>query len=68
MIHVLNGNAIMSKQDFSLLKSYDSSFPSGVYPGKMWKRFNCGINWLCWYSDMKDGGCEVMRLKIEIGQ
>ena len=30
--------AAMSQKTFDELKSYDRSFPSGVYPGKMWKR------------------------------
>jgi hypothetical protein len=31
-------HALMTKRTFDELKEYSASFPSGVYPGKMWKR------------------------------
>lgn len=31
-------NAFMSEESFKKLANYQTSFPTGVYPGKMWKR------------------------------
>lgn len=42
--------AIMTQKDFDKLKKYDSSYPSGVYEGKMWSRTNGNISRLVWYS------------------
>lgn len=32
--------AIMTRTSFNKLHEYSCSFPSGVYEGKMWKRYN----------------------------
>jgi hypothetical protein len=58
-------HAVMSVGDFNSLLEYSSSIPSGVYPGKMWRR-NDGLLdrqylangrvpvWLlCWYAESK---------------
>lgn len=57
-------NAVMSKNVFNQLKEYSASIPTGVYPGKMWKRYD-GVfdqefiarggkpTWkLCWYGEI----------------
>ena len=47
-------NAMMDWDTMYQLKTYDFSFPTGVYPGKMWKR-KCGTLWyLYWYGISKD--------------
>lgn len=58
--------ALMSVRTFTQLLDYSGSFPSGVYPGKMWKRLDGVHNpkrtldscvwYLCWYSDDGDPG------------
>lgn len=60
-------NAYIRKADFDLLKQYDTSNPSGVYAGKMWKRSVGGDNYiLCWWVDVpdKEGYCKVNYRKI----
>lgn len=43
--------AVMPQHAFDALKEYSSSYPSGVYPGKMWKA-DTGNGWkLVWYSN-----------------
>lgn len=41
---------LLTPRQFVDLLSYDSSMPSGVYPGKCWKRTNGGKTWLVWYG------------------
>ena len=58
-------SAIMSKAVFDELAEYSTSMPSGVYPGKCWKReeyimdkgrvvLRTGKWWLCWYGLHED--------------
>lgn len=63
--------AVMTRADFDLLAEYSCSTPTGVYPGKMWKRHQpyerpeschplpgravCGHWWLCWFGYATDG-------------
>jgi hypothetical protein len=42
--------ALMSQNTFAKLMNYETSNPSGVYTGKMWRR---GMT-LCWFSDDAD--------------
>jgi len=63
-------HAVMKRSAFVKLSEYSSSVPSGVYPGKMWKRFSdrpvCTIDdkviekgWiLCWYGPLYPEGHE----------
>jgi hypothetical protein len=56
-------HAVMSEADFERLAEYSCSIPSGVYPGKMWRRHNGAFDhrflsdggfpvWLlCWYAE-----------------
>jgi len=46
--------AIMDQATLRGLKEYSTSQPSGVYPGKMWKRKWQNKWWLCWYGDHPD--------------
>lgn len=43
--------AVMKKKYFNMLAEYSCSLPSGVYAGKMWKRFALGLWYMCWYED-----------------
>jgi hypothetical protein len=57
-------HAVMESTTFSKLHEYSSSIPSGVYPGKMWKRLEGAHDprckpedqkWLlCWYGECED--------------
>jgi hypothetical protein len=47
-------HALMSKFSFDRLAEYSTSMPSGVYPGKMWKRNQRGIWFLGWYGECED--------------
>ena len=63
-------HALMNEGAFLKLPEYSSSFPTGVYPGKMWRR-NDGLfdrtaklsdrRWLlCWYGSVEeDGTCPI---------
>lgn len=37
-IEIDDNHALMSKENFDRLAEYSCSVPTGVYPGKMWKR------------------------------
>lgn len=77
-IEVDDTHALMSRQTFEKLPEYSCTFPSGVYPGKMWRRHD-GVHdprckpsdrrWLlCWYgfSDMGEGYCSTNSREILI--
>ena len=62
-------HALMSDKDFKKLYEYNTSFPSGVYPGKMWKRQITETQWmLLWYdfSDKGENYCSTKTRKIII--
>ncbi len=44
-------HALLSPQDFQELGEYSTSLPSGVYPGKMWKRREPGVWYLGWFGE-----------------
>ena len=51
-IRIEGDQAFMTRKTLKYLKEYSTSFPTGVYPGKMWKRrSNEHDEWLlCWYG------------------
>jgi hypothetical protein len=68
-IFIRDGKANMCMQDFSKLSQYDTTFPTGVYPGKMWKRINGGVAYLCWYGEENaDRQCPIHHMVIEVAQ
>lgn len=67
-IFIRDGKAHVCPQDFQKLASYDRSLPSSVYPGKMWKRTNSGVSYLCWYGEEKGGECSINSMPIEVAQ
>jgi hypothetical protein len=64
-IEVDDRYALMSQRDFDALAEYSASRPSGVYPGKMWRRHDGQFDmefrrtggrpvWmLCWYGEVE---------------
>jgi hypothetical protein len=63
-------HAYMDTETFRALKDYSVTNPTGVYSGKMWKRY--GNGWvLCWYEeDQKDPTYALIhhrRIVIEDG-
>jgi hypothetical protein len=55
-------HATIAEHDWLVLHNYESSYPSGVYPGKVWRRGP----WLCWYGPLtKDAqGRECCRIGV----
>ena len=43
-------SAVMDQMAFEKLAEYSSTYPSGVYPGKMWKAHIHGRWYLRWYG------------------
>ncbi|MES2218392.1 MAG: hypothetical protein V4501_08265 [Pseudomonadota bacterium] len=69
LIGVDEANALMDETTFRGLLNYSTSIPSGVYPGKMWRRTEDGQRWLlCWYglSGKGDGFCSINNREILI--
>ena len=80
LIEIDDTHASMSQSTFESLKEYSCSDPSGVYPGKMWKRNNGVYDpqflagggkpyWcLCWYdvSEKGDDWCSTKLRRIVI--
>lgn len=65
-------HALMTSATFGQLAEYSGTVPTGVYPGKMWRRHD-GIfdtkatrrPWLlCWYGEDKDGKCEILFREV----
>lgn len=58
--------ATMTSATLMQLADYSSSYPSGVYPGKMWRR-DCVHGWaLVWYGHLNDKQCSIHHRDIEI--
>lgn len=53
-------HAVVSAADFAALSEYSSTIPSGVYPGKVWRRHESPTWLLCWYGPDVGGRCEIM--------
>lgn len=69
-------HALLTQSDFELLGEYSCSTPTGVYPGKMWKRDNNAYRtprrdpewWLVWFglSSKGDDWCSNNYRRILI--
>ena len=69
LIEVDGKHALMDRTSFEQLKEYSSTIPTGVYPGKMWKRHDGEFDprcrpqdcrWLlCWYGPVQDDRCGI---------
>lgn len=61
--------AVMDEDDFKKLPEYSTTYPSGVYPGKMWKAHVQGVWYLRWYSrcpEAPDTHCNNNQRKIMV--
>lgn len=45
-------HALMTKADFESLHEYSATMPTGVYPGKMWRRHNGAFDPKCRPEDV----------------
>lgn len=61
-----DNHVLLTPQQFRDLHEYSSTIPSGVYPGKCWKRKE--RNWLLgWYGDeTPDHQCPILFRQIEV--
>lgn len=69
LISLQDDVATMDKNVFGALAEYSTSYPSGVYVGKMWKRRSNepGVWYLCWYGEHPEPDtCSIQARKIEI--
>lgn len=63
---------LLTPAQFSKLATYDTSTPSGVYPGKCWKaqeykqRKPTGVYYLRWYGPESKGECPILHRRIEV--
>jgi hypothetical protein len=46
-VRIFWNHATIDEADWDRLPRYESSYPSGTYPGKVWRRGP----WLCWYGN-----------------
>lgn len=58
-VQVHETHAAISERDWLALPRYDHSLPSGVYPGKAWRR----SKFLCWYGPDRNGRCRIAVLR-----
>jgi hypothetical protein len=75
-------HVLLTRQQFEGLSEYSATFPSGVYPGKCWKRHEPGptlpgerrrvglSRWfLMWYGESHDPKlCSINHREIRIGR
>lgn len=57
---------LLDQRQVNQLSEYSTSYPSGVYPGKCWKRQEKEGFLLVWYGDEDDGMCPICYRKIEV--
>lgn len=64
-------HALMDAETFTKLSEYSTSYPSGVYDGKMWRRNEGmwligGKQYLCWYGPSAENPdcCEIFFREI----
>jgi hypothetical protein len=53
-IEIDNTHALMNEATFEQLLEYSCSQPTAVYYGKMWKRLQNNIWYLCWFGKGKN--------------
>lgn len=57
--------SLMSTESFKKLKEYSTSFPSGVYVGKMWKSLLNDVWFLRWYGEHENPSlCSINKREI----
>jgi len=62
----IGDSVLLTLREMCLLRSYDSTFPSGVYPGKCWKRNDRKLGpVLVWFGHGEEpGSCSINYRKI----
>jgi hypothetical protein len=75
-IAVDDTHALMTRETFNALCEYSTSTPTGVYPGKMWRRQlmrrgahpldlrPTGQWFICWYGPDVDGKCPIETRRV----
>lgn len=58
---VYETHATISERDFFQLSNYQTTMPSGVYPGKAWRQ---GRKFLCWYGPDRNRKCRVCCVRV----
>lgn len=58
--------ALMSVESLNKLKEYNTSIPSGVYEGKMWKTKHKNEYYLRWYDKIQEDHMLIETRKIKI--
>lgn len=61
-VQVYETHATIHEDDWRKLHDYSASFPSGVYPGKVWK----SGKWLRWYGPDRNGKCKAACVRALI--
>jgi hypothetical protein len=54
-VAIFETHATISERDWLALPNYEASVPSGVYPGKVWRRGKL----LCWFGPEVKGKCRI---------
>lgn len=58
---------LLTPAQFKDLYEYSTSIPTGVYPGKCWKRIERKRTLLVWYGDeTPDHQCPILFRNIEV--
>lgn len=66
-VEVDGTHALLQQGDFERLPEYSTTLPSGVYPGKMWRRQERpGQWWLVWFGIVAgdETRCSINRREI----
>lgn len=58
-IGVYFNHVTIDEYDWRRLSKYETTNPSGVYPGKAWR----SGHWLCWYGPERNGFCRLARAR-----
>lgn len=51
-------HVLLTTEQYNKLSKYNSTNPSGVYPGKCWMRIN-DASYLVWYGEDIKGMCSI---------
>lgn len=58
-------HVLLTPQQLGHLAEYNTTRPSGVYPGKCWKTWYQGAFYLVWYGDeTPDKKCPILNRRI----
>lgn len=60
---------LLTPRQFADLPEYSATLPTGVYPGKCWKRAERGRTLLAWYGEADDPSlCSINFRQIDVAQ